>query len=102
MKAIYLLIGMACIAPLASNAAELLKFDAYCDSTDTIVKNLKETYKETPILIGKASDQANSVMTLWINPTNKSWTILATTEKISCIIGVGDNFTIMPTPKKSI
>lgn len=93
---------MACIAPLASNSAELLKFDAYCDGTETIVKNLKETYKEAPILMGKTSDEAKSVMTLWINPTNKSWTILATSEKISCIIGVGDNFKVIPATKPSV
>jgi hypothetical protein len=93
---------MAFIAPLASNAAELLKFDAYCDQTDTIVKNLKETYKEAPIIIGKASDEAKSVMTVWTNPTTKSWTIVATKSNISCIIGVGDGFTIIKLPKTAI
>jgi hypothetical protein len=93
---------MAFIAPLASNAAELLKFDAYCDQTDTIVKNLKETYKEAPIIIGKASDEAKSVMTVWTNPTTKSWTIVATKSNISCIIGVGDGFTIIKLPKTTI
>ena len=93
---------MAFIAPLASNAAEILKFDAYCDSTDTIVKNLKETYKEAPIIIGKASDEAKSVVTLWTNPTTKSWTILATKSKISCIIGVGDDLTVIRLPRNSV
>jgi hypothetical protein len=93
---------MACIAPLASNGAEVIKFDAYCDNTDTIVKNLKETYKEYPIVIGKASDEAKSVMTLWTNPTTKSWTILATSKKTSCVIGVGEGFSIISLPKPSI
>ena len=93
---------MACIVPLASNAAELIKFDAYCDNTDNIVKSLREKYKEEPIVIGKADDAAKSVMTLWINPSKKTWTILATTEKMSCIIGVGDEFTIIELPKTQI
>lgn len=102
MKAIYLLIGMACIAPLVSNGAEVIKFDAYCDNTDTIVKNLKETYKESPIVIGKASDEAKSVMTLWINPTTKSWTILATSKATSCVIGVGEGFSLISPPKPTV
>lgn len=102
MKASYLLIGMAFIAPLASNAGEVLKFDAYCDNTDTIVKTLKENYKEAPLIVGKASDQAKSVMTIWTNPTTKSWTILATSEKISCVVGVGDDFTIISLRKPTV
>lgn len=93
---------MAFIVPQASNASEILKFDAYCDSTDTIVKNLKETYKETPIIIGKASDEAKSVVTLWTNPTTKSWTILATKSKISCIIGVGDDLTVIKLSRTTV
>lgn len=90
---------MAFIVPPASNAAELLTFEAYCDDTATIVKSLKETHKETPIILGKTADEAKSIMTLWTNPTNKSWTILATASNLSCIIGVGDEFTIVKQPK---
>ncbi len=35
-------------------------------------------------------------MSIWVNPATKSWSIVATKEKLSCIIGVGENFEFIP------
>jgi hypothetical protein len=80
---------------------EISSADMYCDDTKTIVKTLREDYKEAPIIIGKASDMAGSVMTLWINPETKSWSIIATKDNTSCIIGVGEKFDVLVQDKKS-
>ena len=42
-----------------------------------------------PLLTGKATDIARSTLSVWMNPTDKNWTIVATTQDISCIIGMG-------------
>lgn len=97
MKLTYLLIGMAFIAPRVSNAEEsLIQATLYCDDTKKIVNTLRQTFKEMPFAYGKTNDDAKSVMSLWINPTTKSWTIVATKKDISCVVGVGDQFELVP------
>ena len=89
---------MACIVPQASNAMEVVPTQAYCTSTKELIAGLSEKYKEKPLLIGKTGDNAGSIMSLWINPTTKSWTIIATKDDMSCIIGVGEEFKLVPYP----
>ena len=97
MKLTYLLIGMAFIAPRVSNAEEsFIQPKLYCDDTKKIVNTLKQTFKEMPFAYGKTGDDAKSIMSLWINPTTKSWTIIATKKDISCVVGVGDEFDLVP------
>lgn len=87
---------MAFIVPLASNAEETITTQLYCDDTKKIVNTLKQTFKEMPFVFGKTNDAAKSVMSLWVNPTTKSWTIVATKKDTTCVIGVGDNFELVP------
>lgn len=87
---------MAFIAPQASNAEEIITTQIYCDDTKKIVNTLRQTFREMPFVYGKTNDDAKSVMSLWINPTTKSWTIVATKKDTSCVIGVGDNFELVP------
>lgn len=89
---------MAFIVPRVSNSMETVPTEAYCTSTKTLVSSLSEKYKERPFILGKTGDQAGSIMSLWINPTSKSWTIVATKDDISCVIGVGEDFKIIPYP----
>ena len=60
-----------------------------CYNTNIVFNELQKTYKEIPIILGKASDEAGSTMTLWVNPKEKTWTIVATKDKLSCIVGTG-------------
>ena len=69
-----------------------------CFDTKTLFKSLRETYKESPIIMGNTEDDAKSTMSLWMHPVKNSWTIVSTKEKISCVIGVGTDFKLV-TPK---
>lgn len=81
-------------------AGELATRDMYCDDTKIITKELLDKYNEIPVVIGKASDEAGSLMTLWTNPTNESWTIIATKDDVSCIIGSGEKLTVVDYKRK--
>jgi len=86
--------------PAISFSGEKIATEIYCDDTKTIVSSLKKDYDEMPIILGKAADVAKSTMSIWINPVEKTWTILATKGDRSCIVGVGEDFKILPLPKQ--
>lgn len=85
---------------LTSTAGEVETREMYCDETKTIAKSLKDTHKEMPVITGEASDEAGSLMTIWMNPESESWTILATNGDYSCVIGVGTKLKVIPYTKK--
>jgi hypothetical protein len=66
-----------------------------CFETKTLFKSLRETYRESPIIMGKADDGAKSTMSLWMHPVDNTWTIVSTKENLSCVIGVGTNFKLV-------
>jgi hypothetical protein len=70
-----------------------------CFPTTKLFKDLKEKFLEMPLTIGKTEDDAHSVMTFWINADRKTWTIVATVDSKSCVIGYGKNFTIVELGK---
>ena len=81
-------------------AGELATRDMYCDDTKTITKELKDKYNEIPVIIGKTDDVAGSLMTVWTNPVNESWTIVATKDDFSCIVGSGVKLTVIDYKRK--
>lgn len=81
-------------------AGELATREMYCDDTKTITKDLRDKYNEIPVVIGKVDDVAGSLMTLWTNPNNESWTIVATKDDYSCIIGSGSKLTVIDYKRK--
>lgn len=103
MKSIYVAIVLACIVPLAISSDEdnhgddsdILTFEAPCYHTKTLFDTLKKNYKESPIIAGSTSDVAGSTMSLWMNPVENSWTIVATKDDLSCVIGVGSDFKVI-------
>ena len=97
MKLHGLLIGLV---TLASNAGELVPRDMLCDDTKVIVQSLREKYKEMPVVTGKVDDEAGSLLTIWMNPINNTWTILATSKDYSCVIGVGQDLKVVNYNKK--
>ena len=104
MKTIYLLIGMVCIGLLASNSysqeiKEKVETELPCYNTEEILKILKERYKEMPFMIGKASDSVNSIVSIWINPVDSTWTIIATKKDITCVVGMGTDMRVVPYKK---
>lgn len=82
------------------SAGEVVTREMYCDETNTINKTLRDKYQEIPVLIGKTSDLAESIMTLWTNPVDNTWTIVSTKNDYSCIIGVGEKLTIIDYKRK--
>ena len=76
-----------------------LSFEAMCDDTKVVAKKLLNVFKEVPVLTGDAGDVAESKMSLWTNPDNDSWTIVATKENLSCVIGFGGNLKIIDYKK---
>lgn len=101
MKSIYVAIVLACIVPLAVSSDEqrgeedILTFEAPCYDTNTLFGTLKKQHKEAPIITGLASDVAGSTMSLWINTSDNTWTIVATKNDLSCVIGVGTDFKVI-------
>lgn len=81
-------------------AGELATREMYCDDTKTITKELKDKYKEIPVVVGKADDVVGSLMTLWTNPATESWTIVATSGDYSCIVGTGEKLTVIDYKKR--
>lgn len=92
-----------CMTSLAHSEPHLLAFDAYCDETKTIIEALAKKYREIPIAFGDTEDVAKSKMSLWVSPTNKTWSLVSTKGALSCVIGVGNNFEFVPLkPTKQI
>ena len=91
---------MASIVPLQSNAGEMITTELYCSTTQEIVGKLKEKYRESPLIIGKTADQASSLMTFWINPNTKSWSIITTKGDITCLVGSGEDFNLVNYPSR--
>ena len=92
----FLIIPFLCISSFAYAEAQILTFDAQCDDTKIVVELLSKKYREIPIAFGDTEDVAKSKMSIWVNPATKSWSLVATKEKLSCIIGVGENFEFIP------
>ena len=109
MKAIYQTIGMASIGLLASSTnaqgvSPLISInrDFVCYDTTQLIKELSVTFKETPLIFGKTTDAASTTVSFWVNPVTKTWTIVATKDEISCVIGVGTEATMNSSVQKQI
>jgi len=74
---------------------ESISIDLPCYNTQEIFKSLREKYKEFPVMSGKASDEANSVVSIWMNPIDNNWTIVATKNDLSCVVGMGTDIKIL-------
>jgi hypothetical protein len=78
---------------------ESISIDLPCYNTKEIFKSLREKYRELPLMTGSASDEANSVVSLWLNPVDNNWTILATKKDLTCVVGMGTDMKIVPYKK---
>ena len=103
MKLTYLLLVIISLG-LSTNShsqpiEESISVDLPCYNTKEIFKSLREKYKEFPVMTGSVSDEANSVISLWLNPVDNKWTILATKKDLTCVVGVGIDMKIVPYKK---
>ena len=102
MKLTYLLvtISLGLSTSLYSQPVEeSISIDLPCYNTKEIFKSLREKYKELPLMTGKASDEANSVVSIWMNPVDNNWTMLATKKDLTCVIGMGTDMKFVPYKK---
>jgi len=97
---ITLLLSLTLLTAQAKSPEEVVTTDISCYNTDELMKILREDYKEYPIAMGITNDRANSTMSIWVSPKEKSWTILATKQQISCVIGTGIEFDFVPYKKE--
>jgi hypothetical protein len=96
MKILYasLLLSLTLVAQAETITAELP-----CGDTKTVTQQLRERFKEIPIIVGIADDGAKSLMSLWTNLDNGSWTLVATKDQLSCIIGTGKSLKVVEQGK---
>jgi hypothetical protein len=95
-----LLLSLTLLTAQAKSPEEVVTVEINCYNTDKLFKTLKENYKEYPMAMGITNDKANSTMSIWVSPKDKSWTIVATKQSISCIIGTGIEFDLVPYKKE--
>jgi hypothetical protein len=93
MKKITPLIALLITGSVHSEAFRL-PYEAACDDTKIVVNKLVEL-NEIPIARGQTGDVAGTLMVMWVNPKSKAWTITATKDDITCIIGNGDQLKII-------
>jgi hypothetical protein len=78
---------------------ESITIDLPCYNTKEIFKSIREKYKELPFMTGQVADEASSIVSIWLNPVDNNWTILATKKDITCVVGVGTDMKIIPYKK---
>jgi len=91
-----------CLIALSTSShsqTQVLTYEAVCDKTEKVLSVLTQEFRETPFLIGKADDDAGSVMTFWVNAKNRTWTITATKKDTTCVIGYGDSVELVRLKK---
>jgi hypothetical protein len=96
VKLHYLLIGMACLGLQVSNAQESITVELPCVSTKELFSELQNKYKEIPIIAGIANDQTKSTVSIWLNLVTNAWTIVASNQEISCVVGNGIELKVVP------
>lgn len=96
-----LFLSLTLLTAQAKSPEEVVSIEINCYDTNEIIKILRETYNEIPIAMGITNDNVNSTMSLWVSPNEKTWTITATKQTISCVIGTGTDFDFVPYKKKN-
>jgi hypothetical protein len=94
-------LSLTLLTTQAKSPEEVVSVEINCYDTNELIKMIRERYNEIPIAMGITNDSANSTMSLWVNPKEKTWTITATKQAISCVIGTGTDFEFVPYKKKS-
>ena len=102
MKLTYLLSAIIFLGLSNSYAQKLeesITADMPCYNTKEIFKSLREKYKELPFMTGQVADEASSIVSIWLNPVDNNWTILATKKDLTCVVGMGTDMKIIPHKK---
>jgi hypothetical protein len=76
------------LLPVLSVAQEpvIVEKPVVCDKIEIILNSLTKEFSEKPIWLGESSDSKYSVFV----SKSGAWTIIQFTDRIACIIGVGE------------
>jgi hypothetical protein len=96
-----LLLLLILIIPVSNAEPQLIEVTAFCDDTTSIFSTLSKV-NEIPIAIAQAEDVAGSKVLLWVNPVQETWTLTATKDKTTCVVGYGSNFKLIIPTKKNM
>ncbi len=92
------LVVVAFLLSLASSIANAQSFQAnkpvICDDTKKIIKSLTESFDEKPVWTAK-DNSTNSRFSLFVNEKTGAWTLLQMTPETSCILGIGEESTLI-------
>lgn len=102
MKFLYTLLLLSVMTTANAQISETITTVMPCGETKLITDKLKNSYNENPIIIGIADDEVNSLMSLWANTKTGTWTLVASSQGLSCIIGTGKNLKIVEPAGKTI
>ena len=102
MKFLYTVILLSIALTANAQISETITTVMPCGETKLITDKLRDSFNEAPIIIGKADDEVNSLMSLWANTTTGTWTLIATSQGLSCIIGTGKNLRFVVPAGKTI
>jgi hypothetical protein len=95
------LFGLLSFNAISQNLPELKRKDTVetafpCYDTTELFKTLRVNYQEVPFIFGKADDLAQSTFSMWIGPKDKTFTLVATINNLSCVVGSGRDMKLVP------
>ena len=76
---------------------ETISISIPCYDTKELFASLRTMYMEIPIVYGKTDDIAQSTFSMWANNKEKTFTLVATIDDLSCVVGSGRE--LKPVPK---
>lgn len=84
---------VAFLLSLTSSIANAQAFESskpvVCDDTKKIIRSLIEVYNEK-VVWSAVNPQDSTRFSLFVNAQTGAWTLLQMTPKVACIIGVGE------------
>ena len=95
----YIFWCLLALSPVSRAQTQILPFEAICDKTEKVISALMKEFQETPFLVGKADDDAGSIMTFWVNAKTRSWTITSTKKDLTCVIGYGESIDLVKSKR---
>jgi hypothetical protein len=90
----YFLFLALLISSLAAAQPIIIQKPVTCTETKMLLQGLTSSdYKETPAWLGIEPGAEVSKYSVFVNPQNKTWTIIQFNDTIACVLGTGTEST---------
>jgi len=91
MKKLLTVAFLFCLTSSIANAQEVIDINKAmkCSNAQTVINYFFDTYKETPVWVGKTV--LNTNITLLMNKETRSWTMVEYDARIACVLGAGED-----------